>query len=92
MGPITLRIPVRLRGVPRGVLRGGVLAVQSQSIDISCLPADIPEHLEVDVSGMRLAYETTVQIAHPLLGPTVVRIEEIELGVELDDDAFVLAE
>lgn len=91
---LTLRIPVRLRGVPRGVLRGGVLAVQSQSIDISCLPKDIPEHLEVDVSGMRLGAtlkagelampERVVMSADP---DTVIASIVIPRGVSADDDA-----
>jgi large subunit ribosomal protein L25 len=53
----TLRvtIPVAVKGEPRGVKQqGGVLEFVRREIEIECLPADIPEHVEIDVSELML--------------------------------------
>jgi large subunit ribosomal protein L25 len=42
-------------GVPNGVKNtGGILNIVTHSILIECLPADIPESIKIDVSGMEL--------------------------------------
>lgn len=51
---ITLAVPVRLRGVPRGVLKGGVLAAQRKAIEIRCLPGHLPEQFDLDVTDLGL--------------------------------------
>ena len=51
----TLRvtIPVVVKGEPKGVKQqGGVLEYIRREIEIECLPADIPEHVEVDVTEL----------------------------------------
>ena len=48
-------IPVLVKGEPKGVkLQGGLLEFIRRDIEIECLPADIPEHVEVDVSDLML--------------------------------------
>jgi large subunit ribosomal protein L25 len=37
-----------------GVKEGGVLDQQATEVEILCLPTDIPEYLEVDVSGLEM--------------------------------------
>lgn len=50
---ITVSVPVRLVGVPDGVRNfGGVLDQVLYSLDLHVLPGDIPEHIDVDVSGL----------------------------------------
>jgi large subunit ribosomal protein L25 len=52
---ITVTVPVQLKGEPRGVkLQGGLLDFVTRQIDVQCLPADIPEHIDVDVSELML--------------------------------------
>jgi large subunit ribosomal protein L25 len=51
----TLRVeaPVQLTGVPEGVkTQGGILEQMLREVAIECLPGDIPDHIEVDVSGL----------------------------------------
>ena len=46
-------VPVVVRGEPQGVKQqGGVLDFVHRQIEIECLPADIPEHIDVDVSEL----------------------------------------
>jgi large subunit ribosomal protein L25 len=50
---ITVQVPVVLVGTPRGVrVSGGVLDHAMREIEVSCLPQDIPEKVEIDVSGL----------------------------------------
>jgi large subunit ribosomal protein L25 len=52
---IHVTIPVTVKGEPKGVKQqGGVLEFIRREIEIECLPADIPEHVEVDVSELML--------------------------------------
>jgi len=48
------RIPVYLTGTSVGVKEGGMLEQHLHEIDIECLPKDIPEKIEVDISGLQL--------------------------------------
>jgi large subunit ribosomal protein L25 len=52
---IHLRIPVRLVGTPEGVhAHGGVMDQVIYDLDVECLPDQIPEAAEVDVSGLQI--------------------------------------
>jgi len=49
--PITVRIPVRLSGIPVGVKnQGGTLSQESRYLKLSAKPADIPASIELDIS------------------------------------------
>jgi large subunit ribosomal protein L25 len=52
--PIQARVVVELVGEPVGVTEGGVLSQVSREVTIESLPLEIPEHLELDVSGMAI--------------------------------------
>jgi large subunit ribosomal protein L25 len=52
---IQVTIPVTVHGEPKGVKQqGGVLEFIRREIEIECLPGDIPEHIDVDVSELML--------------------------------------
>jgi large subunit ribosomal protein L25 len=52
---IRLQIPVRLRGMAAGVRdSGGVLDHVLYDLEVECLPRNIPEVVEVDVSGLEI--------------------------------------
>src|SRR5262245_21843964 len=52
---IEVTIPVTVKGEPKGVKQqGGVLEFGRREIVIECLPGDIPENVEVDVSELML--------------------------------------
>jgi large subunit ribosomal protein L25 len=52
---LRVTIPVIVKGEPRGVKQqGGILEFIRREIEIEVLPADIPEHVEVDVSELML--------------------------------------
>lgn len=52
---ITVTVPVILRGEAQGVkLDGGMIDFLTREVQIECLPTDIPERIDVDVSELRL--------------------------------------
>jgi large subunit ribosomal protein L25 len=52
--PIQASVTVQLVGEPAGVKEGGVLSQVQREINVEALPMEIPEHLELDVSGMAI--------------------------------------
>ncbi len=51
---VTVGIPIHLLNTPAGVLEGGILQHVRREITISCLPDQMVEHLDVDVSGLEI--------------------------------------
>jgi large subunit ribosomal protein L25 len=52
---LRVAIPVIVKGEPKGVKQqAGVLEHIRREIEIECLPGDIPEHIEIDVSELML--------------------------------------
>jgi large subunit ribosomal protein L25 len=51
---ITLEIPINYVGEAPGVHAGGLMDVLKRSIEISCLPKDVPEEIEVDISKLNI--------------------------------------
>ena len=52
--PIQTQVAVELIGEPAGVKEGGVLSQVSRDLNVEALPMEIPDHLELDVSGMAI--------------------------------------
>ncbi len=53
--PIHVEVPIVITGESRGVKDfGGILEHLLRRVEISCLPADIPDTIVVDISEMRL--------------------------------------
>lgn len=51
---ITLAVPIHFDGAPKGLADGGVLTILSDTLEVRCLPKDIPEGFLVDVSHLEL--------------------------------------
>ena len=48
-------VPVLLSGIPVGVKNaGGILDQVLREVEVECLPSDIPDHLDIDVSDLEL--------------------------------------
>ena len=52
--PINATVVVQLVGEPAGVKTGGMLSLVAREIRIEALPADVPEHIEIDVTHMEV--------------------------------------
>ncbi len=59
---IRVQVTVVAQGEPKGVKQqGGVLDIVHRQIEIECLPADIPNHIEVDVTEMMVGQSIRVR-------------------------------
>jgi large subunit ribosomal protein L25 len=52
--PIQAQVVVELAGDPEGVKEGGVLSQVQREINVEALPLEIPDRIELDVSGMAI--------------------------------------
>jgi large subunit ribosomal protein L25 len=92
---VTLSVPIHLVGIPDGVRNsGGVLDHSLRELEIEVLPADIPEHVELDVTALTIGHSLFVrdlQIANaeilnepdtPICSVVAPRTEEAPVAVE----------
>ncbi len=52
--PIQAQVAVELVGEPEGVTMGGVLTQVNREVNVEALPMEVPDRLELDVSGMAI--------------------------------------
>ena len=103
--PVNIKIPVHLTGDPIGITdEGGILNQASNEIEIQCLPADIPEFVETDISELNLGDSISVGIIEldekftlitpedTVLASVTHAMKEIEPVVEVDEDEVFLDE
>ena len=86
---LTVTVPVTLKGDARGVKQqGGVLDFVTRQFEVECLPADIPEHVEVDVSelmigqGIRIRDVAQGEKWTPISEPDTMLAHVVALRVE----------
>ena len=51
---LTVSVPLRFVGKPVGVVEGGILQPIQREVEVECLPTEIPEFVEIDVSALRI--------------------------------------
>ncbi|MBI1909224.1 MAG: 50S ribosomal protein L25 [Deltaproteobacteria bacterium] len=49
---ITVMIPVHLTGKSQGVVKGGLIEQAKRELEVKCLPTNIPNHIEVDITPL----------------------------------------
>ena len=77
---ITVNVPVKITGKAKGVKEGGILEEILREIPVECLPKDIPNSFEVDV--------TDLEIGHSIHVETLKTSDEITL-LKDDSEAIV---
>ena len=59
---LRVSVPVTLKGEAPGVkLQGGILEQMVREVEVECLPADIPSHIDADVS--KLEFGQTIRVS-----------------------------
>jgi large subunit ribosomal protein L25 len=59
---IIVTVPVQVKGESKGVKQqGGLLDFVTREIQVQCLPTDIPEHIDVDVTELMLNQSVRVR-------------------------------
>lgn len=58
---ITVEVPIHVTGEAAGVRdQNGVLAILMRTVEVSCLPSQIPERIDIDVSALRIHDVATI--------------------------------
>src|SRR5881275_2402648 len=68
--PIQASVNVQLVGEPAGAKEGGVLSQVQREINVEALPMEIPEHIDLDVSGMAIGDSLRLVDLAPIEGVT----------------------
>jgi len=58
---IEIDVPLLFEGQAKGVKEGGIVQYALHKLRISCLPADIPEHITIDISDIGLGHAIHVR-------------------------------
>ena len=48
------KVSLQIKGNPAGVREGGILETPLHEIELECLPKDLPERIEVDISNLQV--------------------------------------
>ena len=96
---IRVSVPVTLKGEAVGVKQeGGLLDFVNREVEVECLPVDIPEHLEVDVSelaigqGVRLRELIEGVKWTPVSSPDALLVHVVAPKAEVEEEPEVVAE
>jgi large subunit ribosomal protein L25 len=52
--PVTMEIPVRLKGTSKGVTVGGALRHNLRKVKLKALPANLPDFIEADITELEI--------------------------------------
>ena len=81
---INASVPLELTGTAAGVKAGGVLQHQVHSVTVHCLPKDLPEKIEVDITDVEMG--GTVHVSDLTLP------DGVEVGLEGDVVVAIILE
>lgn len=57
---IEIEVPVAFTGNPVGVVHGGLVQASLHKLMVRCLPADMPEHITLDISSLEIGHSIHV--------------------------------
>lgn len=73
---ISVMVPVTTTGVSKGVEEGGILQIIRRELEVYCLPANIPEQIEIDITELDMGDSVHVsEVALP---------QSVEIPYEVD--------
>jgi len=76
---LRVRVPLHFTGKAAGVALGGILQPVQRDIEVECLPADIPEFINIDVSSLNIHDAVHVSQVQPPDGVRVVYDQDATL-------------
>ena len=91
---IHISVPVRVVGESVGVKAGGVIEHHLWEVEVECLPTDVPEAIEVDITeleigmGLRVSDLVAPSGSTILTNPedSVVAVQQPQMAVELEEE------
>ena len=91
--PVSIAVPVKLKGNSIGILNGGKLNLVMRQLTVTCLPTDLPDNIEIDISDLRIGQSVriesldikNVEFLHPN-SLVVVSIKTARAAVDEDEE------
>lgn len=74
---LKVNVPLAAHGEPEGKKEGGTLEHVMWELQVECLPADIPEKIEVEVSGLKIGDAIYVKNITPPAGVKILTDPEL---------------
>lgn len=87
---VTVRVPLELRGTPKGIADGGVLRQELMELEVECLVTSIPDVIKVNVSD--LALDQVLHVSELQLDEGITAITDAESVVATVRPPLVQAE
>ena len=57
---LRVTVPIVLKGTAIGVKEGGLLDLGHHELHVECLPNNIPDHIEIDITSLKVAHSIHV--------------------------------
>ncbi len=76
---LEVEIPIHLINIPVGVSNGGILEHTRRELRVSCLPEDMVDKIEMDVSGLDIGQ--SIHIRDVSLPPGLKLIDDVSLTI-----------
>ena len=57
---LRVTVPIVLKGTAIGVKEGGLLDLAHHELHVECLPGNIPDHIEIDITDLKIAHSLHV--------------------------------
>lgn len=76
---VTIPMLIKLTGEPEGVKMGGVLQQVRRELEIKCLPSQIPDSLEIDVTTLNIG--DSIHLKDVQLPPGVKILEDVDMTI-----------
>jgi large subunit ribosomal protein L25 len=61
---MTIEVPIVLKGQSPGVRLGGLLQHIVRKVNVTCLPKDLPESIDIDISNLGIGHSATLSQAN----------------------------
>ena len=87
---LTLNVPVHLVGTPAGASKGGILQHVKRDLSVACLPGNLVEFLEVDVTALDIG--DAVHVKDLVLPAGMKTAEDAETTIAVVTAPHVVAE
>jgi large subunit ribosomal protein L25 len=89
---ITVEVPIRLVGESSGVKMGGVLEHHLWDVEVECLPTDVPDAIEADISALEIGDSIHVSDLRAPNGAVIISNPEDSVVAVAQPQARVEAE
>jgi large subunit ribosomal protein L25 len=77
---LQIQVPIMAVGEPKGVkVQGGIFEFVLREVEVECLPADIPEHITIDVSDLEIG--SNVRVSDLPVNPKIKILSDSDLVV-----------